>query len=103
LLLSLALHHPNHLVLSASPAPPPAGFYDYSLVFLRPSRPSRAMQRLLSVHAMSHRLKYLQGSATSHTVSLQLQQRCSHIDGALARIGWCPPAVYRMPCFMSIE
>jgi hypothetical protein len=47
----------------------PAGFHDYSLVFLRPARPSRAMQRLLKVHAMSHRLRYLQGSATNHTVS----------------------------------
>jgi hypothetical protein len=47
-----------------------AGFHDYTMVFLRPSRPCSSMQRLLKSHPMAHRLKYLQGSATHHKVRM---------------------------------
>jgi hypothetical protein len=78
--------------------PTSSGFHDYSLVFLRPSRPSAPMQRLLKAHPMSYRLRYLQGSATSHSVSEALLL-VSQLFNAFADAAWvielctlCQPA-----------
>lgn len=54
---------------SKTPSPPPththtspAGFQDFSLVFLCLSPPGDALQALLKTHPLAHRLVYIQGS-----------------------------------------
>lgn len=62
---------PTHPECFTAPClPASSGFHDYCLVFLRPARPTPAMRRLLKVHPMSYRLRYLQGSAASAAVSV---------------------------------